>query len=219
MGEAEEGDQQTREIEVETGGHSVNTIVDNASSWSSGKGATSDPPGRGDGGSGGPKKIRSTTLRVAFIHRQDYKTVEGEGLADAVHRKRTGKRILANHDALVDIAIEIAKTAVGAARLTSDHYTDHSRKSPGKDHNHGFDGNDNTGFYRRLRINNIIDSEHGDGENPRWSNFEVTNLRLERMSFSDQVEALRGTDVLVAQYGTGEISKIKCRQRQLLSNT
>lgn len=47
-----------------------------------------------------------------------------------------------------------------------------------------------------------------DPKNPShrtFSNGEVTELRLELMSFAQQVDALRATDVLVAQYDTGEI--------------
>lgn len=213
LGKAEEEEKWTREIELETGDPSAKRTDDKVSSWQlgeghEGEGNTSECLGRGDGESGGLKEMRPMNLRIAFIRRQHYQS-EGEGLADAARRKRMGKRVLANHDALVNIAIEIGTTAIATGRLSSNHDIDHSRKRSGEDDNHGLGSNESAGSlqrgYRHQGQPGAIDRELSDEENPRWSSFDVTNLRLEQMNFSDQVEALRGTDVLVAQYGTGEI--------------
>lgn len=103
---------------------------------------------------------------------------------------RSQRRILVNHDALFDAAVDIARHAAypispfsNNSRNTTDIGSVHSRSGEDGAEEAAHNGNDNT-------------------QRP-WHRYDVSDLRLEGMSFAQQVEALRRTDVLVAQYGTG----------------
>lgn len=181
-----------------------------------------------------------SVLRIAFIRRRDYREGNDESQRLA-HRKRSGRRVITNHDALIDIARATAARAIMVATSTSGwesnssryHDTrsrnDHSGRGSGHKSSHGnvevydgrakhsqFDGesssshdsnhmpNGHNDVHDNGLSNRDVAREDGDGQPRRWRSYEVSDLRLERMSFDEQVDALRRTDVLVAQYGTGD---------------